>query len=77
MTYWSIAWVFDGRAQGAKRCERCQTIHKHLRVKGDGDMWPAEQLDCGEEYAAHWGKEPPEDIAALAFALPGETKAPL
>jgi hypothetical protein len=29
---------------------------------------------CGREYPEEWGEEPPPEIAALAFALPGETR---
>lgn len=71
-TYHVIAIIFEG-VESLKRCERCQKIHLHLRGLGDGDMWPDERLNCGEEYKEHWGREPPPDIAALAFALPGET----
>ncbi|HEU4615550.1 MAG TPA: hypothetical protein VFS15_25825, partial [Kofleriaceae bacterium] len=74
-TYWRIRVVFDRSAETIKRCERCQAIHLHLRTLGDSDVWPDERLDCGEEYAAHWGEAPPEAIAALAFALPGEVRA--
>ncbi len=49
------------------RCLRCQKLHEHLRTLGDGEMWPDEQLDCGEEYTEHWDKEPPPEIAELAF----------
>ena len=74
-TYHVIAIIFEG-VESLKRCERCQKIHMHLRSLGrDDDMWPDERLNCGEEYSEHWGVEPPEDIAALAFALPGEVKA--
>jgi hypothetical protein len=74
-TYWSVSWLFDSRAESTKRCERCQVIHLHLRKKGEGEMWPAERLDCGEGYLDHWGQEPPDEVAALAFALPGEVRA--
>jgi len=30
-------------------------------------MYPAERLDCGQSYKDEWGKEPPPEIAALAF----------
>lgn len=73
-SYTHVAIVFDGRGRTVKRCARCQAIHLHLRTLGGGEMWPDEKLDCGEEYRAHWGKEPPAEIAALAFALPGEVK---
>lgn len=65
--YYVVTWVYDSTADGAKRCLRCQTIHKHLRTLGDYDMWPDERLNCGEEYTQHWGIEPPPEIAALAF----------
>lgn len=72
-TYFDICAI-QGREKPEclARCERCQAIHKHLRSLEPGEMWPAERLDCGEEYREHWGKEPPEHIAALAFALPGD-----
>ena len=71
-TYWRIGVVFDRSAETHKRCERCQKIHVHLRDLGDPyDMlWPDENLNCGEEYRDHWGEEPPEEIAALAFVRP-------
>jgi NAD-dependent SIR2 family protein deacetylase len=56
-----------------RRCERCQKIHKHLReVAAESEMWPDERLACGEDYKEHWGHEPPPEIAALAFARPGD-----
>jgi hypothetical protein len=70
--YVAIFIVFQGEIENLKRCARCQSIHAHLRVKGDGDMWPDERLSCGEEYESHWGKPPPEHITALAFWLPGD-----
>lgn len=74
--YAKISIVFDRGAESIKRCARCQKIHLHLRGKGDKwtQLWPDERLDCGEEYREHWGEDPPEEIAALAFALPGEVK---
>lgn len=71
--YARIGAVFDGEAETIKRCLRCQTIHAHLRgLDEHGELWPDEQLNCGEEYSQHWGCEPPPEIAALAFALPAE-----
>ncbi len=71
--YTTIAIVEDGRGRTIKRCARCQAIHEHLRDLGrHSDMWPDERLDCGEEYSEHWGKAPPEHIAALAFWRPGD-----
>lgn len=65
--------VWDGMAEAVKRCLRCQRIYQHLVDKGaPHDMFPAQRLDCGQTYRDHWDEDPPEDIAALAFALPGE-----
>jgi hypothetical protein len=72
--YSRTAVIYDRSARTYIRCLRCQRIHEHLRTLGDGELWPDERLACGEEYTEHWGKEPPDAIAALAFALPGETK---
>lgn len=69
--YWRISIVFDGSASTVRRCARCQAMRKHLRTRGDGDTWPAERLDCGQAYEDEWG-DVPDEIAALAFALPGE-----
>jgi hypothetical protein len=71
-SYWRVTWVYDGSADGVKRCNRCQAVHRHLRKKcaqGDGDMWPDERLNCGLKYEDEWGALPAE-IEALAFALP-------
>lgn len=70
--YMYISYVFDHEAGTYKRCLRCQTIHEHLRTLGGGDMWPAERLDCGEDYEPHWDRPPPAEIAALAFLTADE-----
>lgn len=72
--YMRVGIVFDGKGESVKRCLRCQAIHDHLKEMGKGDTWPAEKLDCGESYESHWDGPPPNEIAALAFALPGETE---
>lgn len=77
--YARVFIVYEGM-ESIARCLRCQRIHEHLRTLPDPDdweqdrMWPDERLNCGEDYREHWGKEPPPDIAALAFALPGEVQ---
>lgn len=66
----------DG-AETVKRCLRCQTIHEHLREMDPGETWPAERLDCGEDYEEHWGGTPPDEIQRLAFMSPDEAQAAL
>lgn len=69
-TYWSVGALFEGRWETIVRCERCQYLHQHLR--GLGDLWPDERLNCGETYQQVWGEEPPDDITALAFVTQDE-----
>lgn len=76
--YTRVFTLFDGCTDTVKRCARCQTLHMHLREKCNGPkrfhdrLWPAERLDCGENYRENWGEEPPMPIQELAFLLPGE-----
>jgi hypothetical protein len=75
--YCRVSIVWEGTVTDYKRCMRCQRLHEHLREVlakvSDGECWPDETLDCGHSYQDMHGKEPPPEIAALAFALPGET----
>ena len=75
--YCSVFILFEGRASRVKRCLRCQAIHEHLRELGEGETWPAERLDCGEEYEEDWGGPPPEEIAKLAFISADEAQEQL
>lgn len=72
--YARVFFVWEGEPDTVKRCMRCEKIHAHLVDRGNGDTYPAERLDCGESYQDHWGEDPPDEIAALAFALPGEVR---
>lgn len=66
-------YVFDGSAHQTKRCERCETIFAHLSDRmEDPEEFCDERLACGHEYRERWGEEPPPEIAALAFWLPGD-----
>jgi hypothetical protein len=72
--YARIFLIFQRDPELVLRCLRCQTIHKHLRDLDPGATWPAERLDCGEEYAEHWGKQPPAEIAEIAFMTDDEAQ---
>jgi hypothetical protein len=66
--YVRVRWVYDGSADGVKRCGACQLTHEHLRGLGrDRDMWPDETLSCGLEYYEEWDADPPDGVAALPF----------
>lgn len=68
--------VFDGSADHNIRCERCQAIYEHLsermRAAGDCEEYCNWELNCGHEYEERWHEDPPPEIAALAFWLPGD-----
>jgi hypothetical protein len=72
--YTKVFIVFEREVESLKRCARCQKIHEHLRGIEPYEQWPDEKLKCGMEYKEHWGREPPLEIAALAFALPGDVE---
>jgi len=70
-------WDVEEEIETHLRCIRCQTIHVHLRELGEKyEVWPSERLDCGEEYTEHWGKEPPPEIAELAFVTNADLQTP-
>jgi hypothetical protein len=72
--YVRVFILFQGEKETVKRCLRCQMIHEYLRGLAPGELWPAERLDCGEEFEEHWGRPPPEAIARLAFLTADESQ---
>lgn len=58
-------YAFEGSAYTAIHCPRCWAMVKALEDK-PGRRGPIDtNLDCGEVW-----ENPPEEVAALAFALP-------
>lgn len=74
--YYSTFYVFDGNPHSFARCERCEAIYDHLserlRKEGDPEEYCNDRLNCGHEYKERWNEEPPPQIAALAFWIPGD-----
>lgn len=69
--YCSVFTLWSDGSDSLKRCGACQKTHEHLRELCKSIeylMWPDERLACGLDYAEEWGDDPPEEIAALAFA---------
>lgn len=64
------------------RCLRCDAIYQRLveihresnRVSDETD-WPDLALNCGHEFKERWGREPPPELARLAFMTPAELQA--
>jgi len=68
--------VFDGDADERRRCARCDAIYEHLcALHTGGEDWPAWDLNCGHSYQERWEKDPPPEIARLAFMTSAEVLA--
>lgn len=70
-TYHRVDSLYDGAWSHWVHCARCWRIWEAIesRAREDGDFVAIDpRLDCGEVWDG-----PPEDVAALAFALPGES----
>ncbi len=68
--------IHDGQTNELRRCARCDAIYEHLcELHKDGDDWPDWELNCGHTYQERWEREPPEEIARLAFMTPAEVLA--
>ena len=74
--YMRVAMLFEGRWEIIVRCERCESIHAHLRGRirkgGDPEEYCDDRLNCGHDYRERWSEDPPPEIAKLAFWMPGE-----
>jgi hypothetical protein len=68
-TYHYLSGIWDGSAEDYKHCARCWTIFDALEDRTEG---VALLLNCGETWESAFGEAPPPELAALAFALPGE-----
>lgn len=64
--YHRCKYLYDGEWSSYDHCGRCFRIVQSLWKTTDGSAIEM-GLDCGEVW-----ETPPDDVAALAFALPGE-----
>lgn len=67
--YHFASGICEGYPFSIKHCARCWTIYEALRAAKPREAIALE-LNCGTTW-----KNPPPEIAALAFALPGEIQA--
>lgn len=72
--YARTAMLYDGNWSHMRHCLRCSSIFKAIQEKN----WEAGEivgidpgLNCGDSWVDVFG-EPPPEVAALAFILPGE-----
>lgn len=69
--YHYVSWVFDGSAGSYKHCARCWTMIEAITDAHDYDVIVDLDLACGRLWQDEIG-ELPDEVAALAFALPGD-----
>lgn len=60
----------DGDFATLKHCARCW--HMCEALWGRGVEWVNFRLACGETWESAFEEAPPPEVAALAFALPGD-----
>lgn len=64
--YHRCKYLYDGAWSSYDHCGRCFRMCEALWKRLDGDSIEMD-LNCGETW-----ERPPDDVEALAFALPGE-----
>lgn len=70
--YRRSAALYDGSWSTWKHCGRCATLIDALKDRMGEYTTDMLDLNCGEVW-----DEPPPDVEALAFALPGELTPPM
>jgi hypothetical protein len=73
--YHATRSLFDGRWDTTYRCARCETMYRFLQpLMARGEVCH-EELDCGHEFTEVFNREPPPEVAALAFMSQAEAQA--
>lgn len=77
--------IYAGEVETFVRCLRCDAIYQqlveiHRAANADPNSdcymeWPDLALNCGHEFKERWGREPPPELARLAFMTPAELQA--
>lgn len=67
--YERLTSLYDGHWQATTRCLRCVAIYEALVARR---VEPNFLLDCGTDWGDAFDEQPPPEVAALAFWLPGE-----
>ncbi len=80
--YFNEFSVWDGNTETVKRCARCEQIFQalcmlHRTEKRGDETWPASRLDCGDSFQDVFDRDPPPELAELAFLTADEMQARL
>lgn len=68
--YCAIKLKFEGDFESFKQCPRCRAMYRYLVAVSDDAV--ALNLDCGHTWSDVFDRDPPPEIAALAFWRPGD-----
>ena len=64
------SWLFDGSWYYSRQCLRCWAMYRAIASRTRDPV--SVYLDCGTTWREAFGSDPPPEVEALAFALPGE-----
>lgn len=64
--------LYDGSFQRIKRCARCVAMADAILKRVGPGVAISLTLDCGTSWLDAFDEDPPEHVAALAFALPSD-----
>jgi hypothetical protein len=82
--HFRASWVYEGRYDSFRRCARCHLLylelvklHRKHDIRDEfGDLMGVDpELNCGHSFEKVFGREPPEELARLAFMTPAEVQA--
>ena len=84
--HYSASWLWCGSYESFRRCARChllfldlRALHKKhdIRDEDGSPMGVDPELNCGHSFEKVFGREPPEELARLAFLTADEVQAML
>lgn len=84
--YHHTFYIYDGSSNTIRRCARCEVLYRALVKLHQKEMPEVEdvevpgvapELDCGHDFQAVFKRDPPPELARLAFMTPDEMQAEL
>ncbi len=83
-THYRANWLFEGSYDTFRRCARCHLLylelvrlHEKEKIRDEyGDLMGVDpELNCGHSFEKVFGREPPDELARLAFMTRAEVQA--
>ena len=70
--YHYLSGIWDGEPDSFKHCQRCWALYLAILDRTPAGDSIELRLDCGELWNTSFEEPPPDHVAALAFAIPGD-----